>query len=216
MNNKFILENRVIRQSFSFLVLMLLFASTGCETQKTSFKDSFGAPPTHTEPIILREGDVLKISFPGTANLDTTQPIRRDGNIVMSMVGEVKAVGLTPSELEKKIIELYSKVLVASQEVTVTIQTSAFPVFVSGAVMHAGKIMCDHPMTIFEAIMEAGGPDYSKAKLTSVTVIRYEDGHYKKFTVNVKSKLDNKDRNSDPFYLKSSDVVRVPEKFSWF
>ena len=109
-----------------------------------------------TEIITLREGDVLKISFPGAANLNTTQPIRRDGMISMPLIGEVKAAGKTPKELEKELIELYSTQLL-SKEVTVEVQSSTFPVYVSGSVLHPGKIMSDHPMTAFEAIMEAGG-----------------------------------------------------------
>jgi len=213
--NKKSIEGRVaVCRLFSVLVLILTFAATGCKTQQSAEWPATEQAPAHTESIILREGDVLRITFQGNPNLDTTQPIRRDGNIALSMVGEVKAVGLTPADLEKKLIGLYKTQLVGSPEITVAIQTSAFPVFMSGAVLRPGKIMCDHPMTIFEAIMEAGGPDYTKAKLTAVTVIRYEEGHYKKYTVNVKRLLE--DKGSDPFYLKSSDAVRVPEKFSWF
>jgi polysaccharide export outer membrane protein len=39
----------------------------------------------------VREGDVLKISFPGAPNLDTTQAVRRDGRISLGVVGEIKA-----------------------------------------------------------------------------------------------------------------------------
>jgi len=39
-----------------------------------------------------------------------------------------------------------------------------------------GKIMSDRPITALEAIMEAGGFDYTKANLKAVTVIRTENG----------------------------------------
>jgi len=161
----------------------------------------------------LREGDVLKISFPGAPNLDTSQQIRRDGKIVLSLVGEVTAVGMTPAELEKEIIKLYSSQLV-SKEVTVTVVSSSFPVFVTGAVIRPGKILSDHPITVLEAIMEAGGFDYTKANLGDVRVIRNEDGRVKNYTLNLKLALQGK--QSEPFYLKPSDIVYVPEKFSWF
>src|SRR5271165_4948718 len=32
-----------------------------------------------SKSLVLQEGDTIKISFPGAPNLDTTQPIRRDG-----------------------------------------------------------------------------------------------------------------------------------------
>ena len=118
--------------------LVLLAVVAGCQTQGPV------PPPAKqttnvAEVITLRESDVLKISFPGSANLNTTQPIRRDGMISMPLVGEVKAVGKTPAELEKDLIDLYSTQLV-SKQVVVEVQSSLFPVYVSGSVLHPGKI----------------------------------------------------------------------------
>ena len=88
--------------------------------------------------IILREGDVVKITFPGSANLDTQQQIRRDGKITLPLVGEVEAVGLTPDGLKQKVVELYGT-QIASKEVNVSLQTSTFPVFVNGSVIQIGR-----------------------------------------------------------------------------
>ena len=129
------------------------------------------------------------------------------------MLGEIQAAGQTLSELEKDILKQAESQLV-SKEVTVTLQSSSFPVFVTGAVIRPGKVVSDHQITSLEAIMEAGGFDYSKANLASVRVIRHEDGQVKNFTINLKQVLDGK--QSTPFYLKPSDIVYVPAKFSWF
>jgi polysaccharide export outer membrane protein len=108
--------------------LVVLALAAGCQTAP-------GRPARHQRhgnhhP--LREGDVLKISFPGSANLNTTQQIRRDGMISLPLVGEVKAVGKTPAELEKDLIDLYSTQLL-SKQVTVEVRSSSFPVYVSGS-----------------------------------------------------------------------------------
>lgn len=202
-------------QSFPVALAVLAFAVialvTGCQSPQT--KALVEQAGDRSQAIVLREGDVLKISFPGAPNLDTSQQIRRDGKIVLSLVGEVTAVGMTPAELEKEIIKLYSSQLV-SKEVTVTVVSSSFPVFVTGAVIRPGKILSDHPITVLEAIMEAGGFDYTKANLGDVRVIRNEDGRVKNYTLNLKLALQGK--QSEPFYLKPSDIVYVPEKFSWF
>jgi polysaccharide export outer membrane protein len=194
------------------LGLVLLAMVAGCQTQRP-----VATPAKQTtdgaEVITLREGDVLKISFPGSANLNTTQPIRRDGMISMPLIGEVKAVGKTPEGLKKELIDLYSTQLV-SKEVTVEVQSSLFPVYVNGAVLHPGKIMSDHPMTAFDAIMEAGGFDYTKANLKRVVVIRQEGGRNRKFTLNLKLVMDGKP--GEPFYVKPGDTITVPEKFQWF
>jgi hypothetical protein len=105
-------------------------------------------------------------------------------SVQVSRVTPMTAVGMTPAELEKEIIKLYSSQLVP-KEVTVTVVSSSFPVFVSGAVIRPGKILSDHPITALEAIMEAGGFDYTKANLGHVTVIRNEGGRVKNYTLNL-------------------------------
>ena len=169
--------------------------------------------PTPQEIITLRESDVLKISFPANANLNTTQPIRRDGMISMPLIGEVKAAGKTPKQLETDLADLYSTQLL-SKEVTVEVQSSTFPVYVTGSVLRPGKIVADHPMTAFEAIMEAGGFDYAKANMKAVVVIRQEGDHVQKFKLDLKRVMDGK--AGTPFYLKPGDTIFVPEKFTWF
>jgi polysaccharide export outer membrane protein len=174
-----------------------------------------GAPPgAQAEALTIREGDVLKIEFPSAQNLDTTQQVRRDGEITLSIVGEVHAAGLKPTELQKELIRLYSTQLL-SKEVTVTVVSSSFAVFVTGAVMHPGKILSDRPISALEAIMEAGGFDNTKADLKAVVVIRQgADGRTKNTTLDLKAVIEGKE--DEPFYLKASDIVYVPEKFSWF
>jgi len=192
--------------------LVVLALAAGCQTQPSLPPAALQGTNT-TEIITLREGDVLKISFPGNANLNKTQPIRRDGMISLDLVGEVKATGKTPKELEKDLLDLYSTQLV-SKEVTVEVQSSSFPVYVSGSVLRPGKVMSDHPITALEAVMEAGGYDYTKADLKRVTIIRHEGNSIRNYIVNLKRVVDGK--SSELFYLKPGDIVIVPERFSWF
>jgi polysaccharide export outer membrane protein len=199
------------RTMLATLAVAILTAVAGCQTTQTNAPVDTAA--NHSEAIVLREGDVLKITFPGAPNLNDSQQIRRDGKIALSMVGEVVAAGLTPADLEKEILKLYSSQLV-TKEVTVTVTSSSFPIFVTGAVIRPGKILSDHPITALEAIMEAGGFDYTKADLGHVRVVRTEKAGTKNYTLNLKEALQAK--QSTPFYLKPSDIVYVPEKFSWF
>jgi len=120
---------------------------------------------------------------------------------------------MTTEELRQNLVKLYAPQL-SSKEVTVTVASSSFPVYVNGSVLRPGKIMSDHPMTAFEAIMEAGGFDYAKANLKRVVVIRQEGGHSQKYTVNLKLVMEGK--GSKPFYMKPGDMIYVPERFSWF
>ncbi|MGA2787601.1 MAG: polysaccharide biosynthesis/export family protein [Verrucomicrobiota bacterium] len=201
---------RCLKQLVPGLVLLALAA--GCQTQPPLPPAAVQDTNT-TEIATLRESDVLKISFPGTPNLNTIQPIRRDGMISMPVIGEVKAAGKTPAELEKELTDLYSTQLL-SKDVTVEVQSSTFPVYVSGSVLHPGKIMSDHPITALEAVMEAGGFDYEKANLKKVQVTRREAAGTRVYILNLKQVMEG--RGGKSFYLKPYDIVIVPEKFTWF
>jgi len=202
------------RSAHQFVSALLLLASlalalTGCQT----------VPPiaaADTVPYLdvrLREGDTVKISFPGAPTLDSTQQIRRDGKITLTLGGEVVAAGLSPVELEKELLRLYEAQLVVKQ-VIVAVTSPGYPIFVSGAVLRPGKLIVDRPVTVVEAIMEAGGPDRAKADLKKVTVLRQIDGKSMSYKVDVKATIDG--ANVKQFFLKPSDIVVVPEKFVWY
>lgn len=165
------------------------------------------------EPLKLIEGDVIKIDFPGAPAMNTNQTIRRDGMITMSLAGEIDAAGLTPSELEVRLIEVLGSQL-NSKEVTVTVLSSSFPVFVAGAVKSPGKLQATRAISALEAIMEAGGFDPATANLKKVVITRLEEGEYKHYNLDLQSVLEGE--KSDPFYLKPSDIVTVPTKVVYF
>jgi polysaccharide biosynthesis/export protein len=209
--------HRTAQLAMGALGLVFLTVITGCQApySATPVEQAGNQSDAGKQPDVLtiREGDTLKVSFPGAQNLDTTQQVRRDGRITLPMVGEVMAIGMTPAELEQALVKLYAPQLV-SKEVTVTVVSSSYAVYVSGSVLRPGKIMSDRPMSALEAIMEAGGFDNAKANIEAVVVIRNEDGKTRNYTLNLKLVLEGK--QNEPFYLKPSDIVYVPEKFSWF
>lgn len=173
-------------------------------------------PPTQVPPSIqrLNVGDAIKISFPGTPSMgESVQTIRRDGRINLTIIGEVKAEGKTPAELEKELAEAYAPQLI-SKEVKVTVVSSAFVVYVSGAVMKPGKIVSERSLTAYDAIMEAGGLDPNRANPKKVVIKRQEDGRIKTYPLNVKALLDG--TITEPFYLLPYDTIHVPDKISWF
>lgn len=163
--------------------------------------------------LLLREGDSLRISFPGAPSLNTIQQIRRDGNITLPLIGEFKAAGLAPSQAEKELLRLYDPHLQV-KEVTVTMESSAFAVYVTGAVQRPGKIMSDRPISALEAVVEAG-VDHTKANLKKVRVVRRVDGRTEYYILNLKDALLG-NKPTESFDLRPSDIIYVPERFSLF
>jgi polysaccharide export outer membrane protein len=175
--------------------------------------EASSAPAADNSPsMVLREGDTVRISFPGAPSLDTVQTIRRDGKITLDMVGEMKAAGLTALELQKQLLKAYYDQLVV-KEVTVTVQTSAFVVYVTGAVLRPGKLVSDRVETPLEAVIEAG-IDSARSNLKKVVIIRENEGKTEHFILNLHDVMIGKP--TVPFTLKSMDKIIVPEKFSWF
>jgi polysaccharide biosynthesis/export protein len=166
-----------------------------------------------SESLTLREGDILNISFPGSPTLDTAQQIRTDGKIVLSLVGEVTAAGKTPEELQSELLKLYQP-QVAVKQVIVTVQSSTIPFYVTGAVLRPGPVVVNHPISALDAVMEAGGFDYTRANPRAVVVIRQEKDRTVKYKLNLKKALAGSE--GEPFFLKPYDIIYVPERFTWF
>jgi polysaccharide export outer membrane protein len=195
-------------------VLATVLFSGGCQTQTPVADVQATVSRQQPESLTLREGDVIKITVPSASNLDTVQTIRRDGRIALALIGELQVAGLKPAEVQAELVKRYASQIL-SKEIEVSVVSSSFPVFVTGAVLKSGKIITDHPITALEAIMEAGGPDYAKANLKAVVIIRQEaEGKTQNYTLNLKLVIEGK--QSEPFYLKPSDIVYVPEAFTLF
>lgn len=203
----------IMRWPVLAVALIGLSGIIGCTTP--SYQDlAMGGATQKPEPVLLREGDVVAITFPGAPNLNgPPQQIRRDGKITLPSIGEVTAAGKTVERLQQTLITLYSGQLVM-KEINVTVESSIFSVYVTGSVLKPGRIDANRPITALEAIMEAGGFDYNKSNMKEVTVTRTTKGHVEHFSLNLKRVLEGKD--SGTFYLKPSDIVFVPERFTWF
>jgi polysaccharide export outer membrane protein len=198
------------------LTQLMLLAQATQEPAKSApitplFPGMTNAGPTET--LLMQEGDAVQVSFPGAPNLNSVQVIRRDGRVTLPLIGEFKAAGLSTGEMEKELLKLYAPQLQV-KEVTVSLPSSGFSIYVTGAVLRPGKIVTTKPLSALEAIMEAGGFDYNKANMKAVNVLRQENGRTTKHTLNLKRAL--RGQESEPFNLKPADIIYVPERFTWF
>ena len=129
------------------------------------------------------------------------------------MVGEVSAAGLTPHALEEELIKRYGDQLVV-KEIFVTVESSSFVVYLTGAVLKPGKLVSERHLSPMEAVIEAG-IDHTRANLKSVVIIRdLPTGKREKFKLNLARQL--KGEPTVPFSLEPFDIIYVPERFSWY
>lgn len=207
--------------AFSMLAAVFLVVLNGCGTTNTTPPPNYSAsdvalPPQNTNDVVMKEGDVVKVVFPnGGEKLDTVATIRPDGKITLQIIGDVSAAGKTPEEFRKDLVQKYAKEIVSSQDISVSLVSSSFQVYVMGAVMHPGKITADHRLTVLEALMEAGGFDPDRAQLKKVKVVRSKDGRTQTFIVNLKG-VQTPGAPVEIFYLQIGDIVMVPQKLVLF
>ncbi len=208
------------------VVLLLAMAGAGlaallagCESASQSFDMALAASATAPavsdsssygySTNLLQQGDVVSIMFRYSTNFNTIQKISLDGTLNLQGAGEVKAVNKTVLQLQDELTRSYQS-LAKDDPITVTVVTPVSAVYVTGTVNRPGKIVLEHPMTVLEAIMEAGGSIPLEANLSDVLVLRVVDNKQKVYHINVRRILDGKD--STVFYLQPFDIVRVPEK----
>ena len=115
----------------------------------------------------------------------------------------------TVLQLQDELTKLY-QTEAKDDPITVKVLTPEAAVYVTGSVNKPGKIPLEHPMTVLEAIMEAGGSDPLEADLSDVLVLRVEKGQQRTYHFNVRRVLNGDD--TTVFYLKPFDIVRVPTK----
>jgi len=207
--------------ALSMVAAVFLVVLTGCNTTSQNSKPGnfsvkdVALPAQSTNDVVLKEGDVIRVVFPNGDKMDSVETIRRDGKITLRIIGDVTAAGKTPRKLQQELVEKYSKEIVSSQDISVVVESSVFPVYVMGAVLHPGKVTGDHALTVLEAVMEAGGFDPDKAQLKSVKVVRTEAGRTQTFVINLKG-VQKPGSPVEVFLLQPNDIVMVPQKLVLF
>jgi polysaccharide export outer membrane protein len=193
-----------------FTAIALLLGAAGCKTNSEPplelLQQQQAAPPPET--VRLNPGDVVQITFPGAPKMDTAQRIRLDGNIQLPLVGDVLATGKTPVQLQDDLVKLYDKELQIKQ-VLVVLSSSSASIYVTGAVNRPGRITMERPLTVLDAMVEAGGFDPKKANIKKVSVIRQKNGHVTKYRIDLRPILKGE---GSPFKLEPFDIIYVPEK----
>lgn len=190
-------------------VLFAALLSTGCQTNLPAPSASPASEDTVTNNLsLLHPGDVIKVAFEGDTNMNQIVKIQLEGFISLPLAGEVKAAGKTIDELKADLMARY-KDLLKVNEISVSVYSKDASITVSGAVLKPGKIPMGRAMTVLDAIMEAGGYDPNRAKLSNVRVFRVEDGKQRQYNVNLQKQMST---GSEPFYLKPYDNIHVTEK----
>jgi polysaccharide export outer membrane protein len=159
-------------------------------------------------PVTLSPGDVIKLSFPGSSDLNQIQKIRADGKVNLPLVGEITAAGKRVPDFQTELVGLY-KTQLKNSDVVVTLESGTATIVVSGFVGRPGKLSFDRPTTVFQAIMEAGGVS-NYGSLSKVRLIRTINGEQRTQVLDLKSAMSGKTTKVD--YVRDGDVIYVGQR----
>lgn len=159
----------------------------------------------------IRNGDVINLVFPFSAEFNQTVAVQPDGFITLKVLGDLQGAGKTVPELTGLLREKYSSIL-RDPIITVELKEFEAPFFVAGGqVSRPGKYDLRGDITLTEAIAIAGG--FNKdAKHSQVLIFRRSSDEWAEVkTIDAKKMLKGANLTDD-IRLRSGDMVYVPEK----
>ncbi|MDP2044232.1 MAG: polysaccharide biosynthesis/export family protein, partial [Candidatus Omnitrophota bacterium] len=184
-------------------------------------KDDLGAKAAlQVEPVereyYIDVGDILDISLWQIPDLSKPEVIvRPDGKISFPLIGDIRAEGITLTQLDNDITEKL-KTYVKAPEVSIMIrrfgeQTNR--VSILGEITSPGVYRFSSPPSVAEVVASAGG--YTKySVINSIMVIRGAGGGKKPEAIRINlAHILKGNKYANNIWLKPNDIIYVPRSF---
>jgi polysaccharide export outer membrane protein len=162
------------------------------------------AAPVDPKTYVIGPEDILAIRVWREPDLSTAVQVRPDGKITMQLIGELDAAGETPEGLKNKIVAALQEYIL-KPEVYVSLQSvQSRKYYITGEVNRAGTFPLVVPVTVLEALTNAGGfREFANVK--KITILR--KGKTLKFNWNEVIKGKNPEQNVQ---IETGDLIYVP------
>jgi polysaccharide export outer membrane protein len=161
------------------------------------------------ESYVIGAEDVISVYVWKEPDMSKAVPVRPDGMISLPLVGEVKAAGYTPVQLQGVLADAMKK-YVSDPQVTVVVEKIASLSFnIVGEVSHPGYFPLTRRMTVLDAVAMAGGfKDFAKTK--KVYVLRMgPNGTEQRLPFNYNEVIKGKNPQQN-IELQPRDTIVVP------
>jgi polysaccharide export outer membrane protein len=161
------------------------------------------------ETFIIGAEDILTINVWREPEISKALPVRPDGMITLPLIGEIKAAGLTPLQLQDQITAALKKVLSDPQVTVIVSEVRSLTFNVVGQVVRPGYYPLTRRMTVLDAIALAGGfQPFAKEK--KIYVLRTNaDGKQVRLPFNYKDVIRGK-RANENIDLQPRDTLVIP------
>ena len=206
------LRHLIGRVTLHAMLASALVLAAGCRTPPPNY-DYTKEPDPRSRELVLGVGDSISINVWENKDYNTDATIRPDGTITMPLIGDIKAVGETPSSLKAKIKSRLSEYvrLGTTAEITVAVKSwRSYRFTIQGEVTHAGVFTADQYLTVADAMALAGGPS-KFAKRNEMTLLRRDpkSGDIRKIPLDYDLIASGK-RQDMNIYVLSGDTIWVP------
>lgn len=157
---------------------------------------------------ILGSSDEVRVTIWRHNDLSTTTQVTPNGMLILPLIGEIKAGGVSIFRVKENIRKALSEYIV-DPKVTVQIRSyRSQKVFVLGEVRKPGVFTLDNVQTIVDAVSSAGGFT-NDAEQRNVLIIRGDLDKPKLICLNLKKVMKEGDLSNNVF-LQKGDIVYVP------
>lgn len=152
--------------------------------------------------------DVLQIDVWKNPELSREVKVRPDGFVSLPLIQDVRAVGMTASELSQ-VLKQHYRDFVEDPEVSVTVkEANSYKIYVLGKITNSGVFQIRNPVTVLQAISMAGGFT-PFADTNGVTVIRRQGGKDLRLPFHYDDVVKGK-KTEENILLQPGDTVVVP------
>jgi polysaccharide biosynthesis/export protein len=186
----------------------ILSAPPATATQPSPNTNVQAPPPgVNSTRYVLAPEDSISVTVWKEPSFSGTLPIRPDGMISLSLLGDLQAAGYTPMQLSTEISKRLEK-FIQDPNVTVTVlAVRPKEVYMLGEIQHVGPVAITPDMTPLQAIAAAGGlSPFAKAK--RIYILREQQGKQVKIPFDYKKAIRNGDQQG--LSLTPGDTIVVP------
>ncbi len=155
-------------------------------------------------------GDVLQVNVLKEPDASVAAAVvRSDGIISIPMLKDVSVAGLTPKELEKLLTEKLGR-FIREPDVTVVVkEIHSELIYLIGAVRKEGAIPLRGPLTVLQAVAEAGGlTDY--ARRSKIYILRVENAKQIRIPFDYSAVVKGGQMHEN-ILLRPGDTIVVPQ-----
>lgn len=202
---------RTFRQLSALVMLAILVAcASGGGARETPPEPR----PAAVENYAIGVDDIVQVSVWRNPELGITVPVRPDGRISVPLVGDVMAVGLTPSQVAADIQEKLAAFVRDPQVAVILTELRSHEylsrVRVTGAVRQPISLPYRQGMTVLDAVLAAGGVNEFAAADRS-SLYRREGDETSSYAVRLDRIINRGDLETN-FTVAPGDIITVPER----